>query len=194
VKESATGRERIIAAAIELFAEQGYAGASVRDIAARAGVTGGLIVHHFGTKAALRDECDAAVIESVFTAKATPDASMLAAALAGRSGAPAHLAYLRRMLTDDDARADAIFDRVLAATRTLISDQQATGVIRPELDAEHTAATVAIYGLAPLLLPRQLARAFGAESLDQHTLTAVAESLGAILTAGLYTASPYPEA
>ncbi|HML51913.1 MAG TPA: TetR family transcriptional regulator [Propionicimonas sp.] len=194
MKESATGRERIIAAAIELFAEQGYAGASVRDIAARAGVTGGLIVHHFGTKAALRDECDAAVIESVFTAKATPDASMLAAALAGRSGAPAHLAYLRRMLTDDDARADAIFDRVLAATRNLISDQQATGVIRPELDAEHTAATVAIYGLAPLLLPRQLARAFGAESLDQDTLTAVAESLGAILTAGLYAASPYPEA
>lgn len=194
MKESATGRERIIAAAIDLFAERGYAGASVRDIAARAGVTGGLIVHHFGTKAALRDECDAAVIESVFTAKATPDASMLAAALAGRSGAPAQLAYLRRMLTDDDARADAIFDRVLAATRTLISDQQATGVIRPELDADHTAATVAIYGLAPLLLPRQLARAFGAPSLDQDTLTAVAESLGAILTAGLYAASPYPEA
>ena len=98
------------------------------------------------------------------------------------------------MLIDDDARADAIFDRVLSATRTLISEQQAAGVIRPELDAEHTAATVAIYGLAPLLLPRQLARAFGAESLDQNTLTAVAESLGAILTAGLYAASPYPEA
>lgn len=194
MKESATGRERIIAAAIELFAERGYAGASVRDIAARAGVTGGLIVHHFGTKAALREECDAVVIESVFAAKAATDAAMLAAALDGRSGAPTHLAYLRRMLTDDDARADAIFDRVLAATRTLISDQQAAGVIRPELDAEHTAATVAIYGLAPLLLPRQLARAFGAESLDQDALTAVAESLGAILTAGLYAASPYPEA
>ena len=66
MKESATGRERIIAAAIELFAERGYAGASVRDIAARASVTGGLIVHHFGTKAALREECDAVVIESVF--------------------------------------------------------------------------------------------------------------------------------
>lgn len=194
MKESATGRERIIAAAIELFAERGYAGASVRDIAARAGVTGGLIVHHFGAKAALREACDAVVIESVFAAKAAPDAAELAAALGGRSGAPSHLGYLRRMLIDDDARADAIFDRVLAATRTLISDQQATGVIRPELDAEHTAATVAIYGLAPLLLPRQLARAFGAESLDQNTLTAVAESLGAILTAGLYAASPYPEA
>jgi len=194
VKESATGRERIIAAAIELFAERGYAGASVRDIAAHAGVTGGLIVHHFGTKAALRDECDVAVIESVFAAKAAPDAALLAAALDGRGGAPSHLAYLRRMLIDDDGRADAIFDRVLSATRALIGEQQAAGMIRPELDPERTAATVAVYGLAPLLLPRQVARAFRAESLDQSTLAAVAESLGAILTAGLYATSPYPNA
>lgn len=172
-----------------MFAERGYAGASVRDIAARAGVTGGLIVHHFGTKAALRDECDAVVIGAVLTNTGTRDAATVAAALQGRSGAPAHLGYLRRMLTDDDARADAVFDRVLAATRQLVSDQMQAGVIRPDLDPERTASALAIYGLAPLLLPRQLPRAFGVESLDSATLGVLAESLGAILDGGLYAAS-----
>lgn len=175
-----------------MFAERGYAGASVREIAARAGVTGGLIVHHFGTKAALRDECDTVVISTVLTSKGTLDAATLAAAMEGRSGAPAHWGYLRRMLTDDDDRADALFDRVLAATRRLVNDQIQAGVIRPDLDPERTAATLAVYGLAPLLLPRQLARAFASESLDSPALAAVSESLGAILIGGLYVASPYP--
>lgn len=43
-------RAAILAAAQELFATRGYARATVRDIAARAGVTHGLVMRHFGTK------------------------------------------------------------------------------------------------------------------------------------------------
>lgn len=46
-------RERIIAAAVEAFADHGYEGAGTRDIAARAGVTQGLIAYHFESKEAL---------------------------------------------------------------------------------------------------------------------------------------------
>lgn len=45
--------ERILAAADELFGEQGYAGVSVRDVAARAGVNKALVFYHHGSKAAL---------------------------------------------------------------------------------------------------------------------------------------------
>lgn len=46
-------RERILSAAIEEFGEQGYDGATMRAIAARAGVDSALVHHHFGSKADL---------------------------------------------------------------------------------------------------------------------------------------------
>lgn len=49
-------RERILAAAIEEFAEAGYDGATIRGIAARAKVDPALVHHHFGTKADLFGE------------------------------------------------------------------------------------------------------------------------------------------
>ena len=56
-----TTRARLRDAAIECFSLSGF-DASVRDIAARAGVSPGLIRHHFGTKDQLRIECDEEVL------------------------------------------------------------------------------------------------------------------------------------
>jgi AcrR family transcriptional regulator len=53
-----TARARIRDAAIKLFTERGIDGASIRDNAAEAGVSSGLVRHHFGSKEALRDACD----------------------------------------------------------------------------------------------------------------------------------------
>ncbi|MBK5289030.1 MAG: TetR/AcrR family transcriptional regulator [Acidimicrobiia bacterium] len=43
-------RQRIVDAAITAFADQGFAASSTRDIAARAGVTQGLVTYHFDSK------------------------------------------------------------------------------------------------------------------------------------------------
>ena len=56
--EDLTARARIRDAAIKLFGERGIEGASIRDIAAEAGVSSGLVRHHFGSKEALREACD----------------------------------------------------------------------------------------------------------------------------------------
>jgi AcrR family transcriptional regulator len=53
-----TARARIREAAIALFADKGIAAASIRDIAQAAGVSSGLLRHHFGSKEGLRDACD----------------------------------------------------------------------------------------------------------------------------------------
>ncbi|QBS38713.1 TetR/AcrR family transcriptional regulator (plasmid) [Thermaerobacter sp. FW80] len=45
-----TRRQRILEAALEEFAEQGYVGASLSRIAKRAGVAKGLVLYHFGSK------------------------------------------------------------------------------------------------------------------------------------------------
>ncbi len=56
-------RERILAAAVRLFADRGYGAASVREVAERAGCTKPSLYYHFGSKealfvAALREETD----------------------------------------------------------------------------------------------------------------------------------------
>lgn len=51
--ERASGRDRILAAAAELFSERGYARTSTARLAAAADVPQGLIFYHFGTKEGL---------------------------------------------------------------------------------------------------------------------------------------------
>src|SRR5690348_4404009 len=46
-------RERILAAALDLFSERSFEGATTREIAARAGVTQPLLNYHFQSKDAL---------------------------------------------------------------------------------------------------------------------------------------------
>jgi TetR/AcrR family transcriptional regulator, regulator of cefoperazone and chloramphenicol sensitivity len=56
-------REAIVAAAMRLFAEKGYAAASIREIAAAAGTNVASISYHFGGKEGLRAACAGQVVE-----------------------------------------------------------------------------------------------------------------------------------
>ena len=53
---SAATRERVFTAAVELIAEQGYAGTTVEEIAVRAGVAKGTVFYNFGSKEKLFEE------------------------------------------------------------------------------------------------------------------------------------------
>jgi AcrR family transcriptional regulator len=55
-------RERILAAALDLFSELSFAGATTREIAARAGVTQPLLNYHFSSK----DELWRAAVDGLF--------------------------------------------------------------------------------------------------------------------------------
>lgn len=52
-QSTAPGRTEILTAAIDLFAELGFDGASINAIAARAGASKANVFHHFGSKEAL---------------------------------------------------------------------------------------------------------------------------------------------
>ena len=56
VTERDDARSRLIEAAMELFAEKGYEGTSVRDLAMAAGVNVAAVSYHFGSKDALYTE------------------------------------------------------------------------------------------------------------------------------------------
>ena len=63
--EDLTARARIREAALMHFAEEGYERATVRAIARSAGVSPGLLRHHYGSKEELRTACDDYVFESL---------------------------------------------------------------------------------------------------------------------------------
>ena len=67
--EDLTARARIREAALVLFAERGIEGATIRDIARAAGVSGGLVRHHFGSKDDLRDACDSYALDQLMGLK-----------------------------------------------------------------------------------------------------------------------------
>lgn len=59
----ADARNAIMEAAIALFAERGFHGATMREIAQRAGVSQGLLHHHFGSKEGLWDTVGARITD-----------------------------------------------------------------------------------------------------------------------------------
>src|SRR5438477_4601906 len=83
----ATTRDRILAAAAEVFAERGYEGAAVSDIARRAGFTTGAIYGRFRDKAELLLEVVRGVLES------QQEAAVMAAS-AGQRGVSLRFAEL----------------------------------------------------------------------------------------------------
>lgn len=76
--EDLTAKARIRNTALDLYAQQGEDRVSLRDIASAAGVTLGLVQHHFKTKAGLRDAVDQLVVDyfaqtlAEVSAKGTP--------------------------------------------------------------------------------------------------------------------------
>src|SRR5882762_2638903 len=63
--EDLTARARIRDVALRHFAERGVDGTTIRGIAADAGVSAGLVQHHFGSKEELRAACDAYVMNTI---------------------------------------------------------------------------------------------------------------------------------
>ena len=61
-------RARILNAAIDQFGRHGF-DTGLRPIAEEAGVSAGLLLHHFGSKAGLRKECDDYILESIRASK-----------------------------------------------------------------------------------------------------------------------------
>ena len=60
-----TARARIRDEAIRVFSEHGFEATTVRRVADAAGVSPGLVIHHFGSMAGLRAACDAHVVATI---------------------------------------------------------------------------------------------------------------------------------
>ena len=133
-----TARARIRDEAIECFAEEGF-GASMRTIAARTNVSLGLITHHFGSKAAMRSECDAEVLRRYHALKteaiADPSASLIET-LTSPNVASTITVYVLRAIHAGGQPARNFLDSLIGHARMLMAESVASGLTRPSRDEE----------------------------------------------------------
>ncbi|MQA85045.1 MAG: TetR family transcriptional regulator [Streptosporangiales bacterium] len=170
-------RARIRDAALRQFAAHGFKGATVRGIAQQAGVSPGLVQHHFPSKQALRDECDAYVFAVLRDVKDRGIGS--GAVTDGAFMADTHQAvtplvpYIAMAMVSDAPTASRWFDDLAALYRGVLT----SGELGPALpESEDVPAIVAVHtamqlGLA--ILARHVYRRLGTDERDPSTVARI---------------------
>ncbi|NJP97003.1 TetR/AcrR family transcriptional regulator [Nonomuraea sp. FMUSA5-5] len=115
---AAETRERLLLAAAEVFAERGYDGTRVADIAAAAGVSNGALYAHFGSKAEL--------LVAALRAHGRNQLASLFVADPDRSATELLLAIGRTLNRRRDPRGHLIVEALVAARR----DEDVAGPMR----------------------------------------------------------------
>jgi AcrR family transcriptional regulator len=190
-----TARARLRDAAIECFAAEGFA-ASVRTIAARAGVSPGLIRHHFGSKEALRAECDEVILERHRGLKAdglvSPAVAMSQLAEADEHGAM--LVYILRSVQDGSPAGTAFVHRMIDDALAYSEEAVAAGILRPSLDPAGRArllVTNSVGGLIVQLAMHPEIALADFKSVLQTTLDEIALPSIELYTYGVFADSAY---
>ncbi|WP_201292169.1 TetR/AcrR family transcriptional regulator [Actinomyces sp. zg296] len=153
-QQDLTAIARIRTAALARFAADGFS-VGLRAIAADAGVTAGLITHHFGSKEGLRRACDAEVLRQMDEAKRDSvimggPADLLTQLTQVEEYLPA-CAYALRSLVDGGELARALMESFVAETAALLADGVASGAIAPSPD-DAARARYLVYAEAGALL------------------------------------------
>lgn len=134
--EDLTGRARLRDAAVECFAAQGF-NESLRAIAARAGVSAGLVRHHFGSKEQLRAECDATVLQRYRSLKISSmniPADRLFAQLPPSREGGLLMVYILRSVQDGGPAGHVFVENMIAEAIDFTRDAVARGLVVPSRD------------------------------------------------------------
>lgn len=193
-RPGARARERIRDAALHLFAERGVAAAPLRTVAARAGVSTALVMHHFGSKDGLRVACDehvAATVREQKTASVATGADPLAALRASAEGPPL-LRYLARTLVDGSPHVAALVDEMVADAQEYTEAAVAAGVTTPSEFPRERAVVLTLWSLGALVMHEHLDRLLGVDLTgDPAAMGPYAVPATEILTRGVITEGWY---
>lgn len=164
-------------AAMVLFAERGYAAVTIRQVAAAAGVSPALVIHHYGSKEQLRaviDERVAAFVEALLAdlerAPADGGSSVAQLFADGLEREPAMAGYTRRMLSDGGPAGVALLGRLYQATRTGMRQLEQAGVVRAARDEVVRDAFLLCNDLAVVLLRPHITQVTGIDPLSRDGL------------------------
>ena len=162
---------RIRDAAIACFAAAGVDRTPVRVIAEAAGVSPALVIHHYGSKDALRVACDrhvAALIRQQksdsMQAGASLDPMM---ALRSYDDGPPLLAYLARTLVDGSPHVSELLEELVSDAVAYMAEGEASGLLRPSDDPRGRAAVLLLWSMGALALHEHASHLLGVDLLGE---------------------------
>jgi len=166
VRTEPSAIERIRDAALKSFATQGSSGTSLRAVAAAAGVSLGLVQHHFATKAGLIKAVDDYVLAMVIThiTKPVPDTTSDSVAEIGDRVTgmilelPDIVDYVGRALVDGRPVGYMIFDALLNSGTARWNQRGERGETRPGLDLTWAAVNSVVLALGTFILRGHIER------------------------------------
>lgn len=167
-REELSSRERILAAALELFAEKGFAAVRIDELAASAGTNKQLIYYYFGGKSELYDASFDRLLELTDYLWADVEAAPTLAqaiTLYRRQDSPAAVTWHRFLAWEgvEHASRNGPIRREEVRTETwqrlvrVVQQAQARGELAEDLDAGMFALLLTSFIGTPLVLP-QLAK------------------------------------
>jgi AcrR family transcriptional regulator len=162
--EDITARVRIREAALKHFAEEGYERATIRAIAHTAGVSHGMLRHHFGSKVKLRSACDSYAFQVLHRLNTLMHETPSVGARSFQSSKQLWR-YAARSLADGSPTAAPIFDEMVTMTAHRLV--RADGVSSEQAAAQDNvrAALLAAMATTIPLFHEHLSRALGVDIL-----------------------------
>ena len=154
-----TAAARIRDAAIGQFGQQGF-GVGLRAIAEAAGVSAGLVIHHFGSKEGLRKACDDYIADEIRTTKSealkSNDPATWFAQMAEIESYAPLMAYLVRSMQSGGELANMLWHRMIDNAQEYLEDGVRAGTIKPSRDPRARARYLGITGGGGFLLYLQM--------------------------------------
>lgn len=189
--------------ALRLFAAHGPDAVTVRQIATAAGVSPGLVIHHFGSKARLREVVDQHVLATfeVMFGELTGEGGhdllgsaavgslteLMAAHLPPESSIPG---YLRHLLLTDTEAGRVLFRRLFDFSHLALTALAQEGLASAGQDPQARAVLLLAQDLAVFLLRDRMADVLGADPLSRDGMARWASEALAIYRNGLLTTPP----
>jgi AcrR family transcriptional regulator len=174
VPEDLTAYARIRNAALELFATRGSAGTTIRDVARAAGVSPGLVQHHFGTKAGLRKAVDEFVLaDALATITDLPDdLDERSVEFASRMGAvvrdrPEAVLYLARAASEGSELGLEAFREIVEFGVPQFRAMERRGQLSPDLDLEWAVIQMLVFQLSTVMFEPAISHALGQSLLSE---------------------------
>lgn len=163
MSDDRTTPARLRDACIELVAEAGAKAATARAVADRAGVSLGLIRHHFGSMGKLLHAADRHVADLVRARKEEAiarGAGFDALGAVRATGSDHIMGYLAMRLGDDADGINDLVDVMIADAEGYIRSSVDAGLMTPSADEHARAAMLTLYALGSLALHKHLDRHF----------------------------------
>lgn len=176
-----TTKARIRDAALARFPHEGFAATTIRSIASDAGVSPGLVVHHFGSKDGLREECDRYVVakfrETKLAALEEGNVTDPAFAATALQMAPTLLRYFSWALVRGHSAADELFDEMVREGHAITRAAVEKGMVKGSAQLETRTILQMAMMLGMVAFHAHVERNTGVDLLTAEGLAALTPTL-----------------